>query len=561
MRFALHVLTGRREDRLLFDHQIRLAQMFGYEDATYTLAVEQFMQRYYRTVMDVSLLNEMLLQLFREAILTDTDAARRCRSIARFQIRNDYLEVTARRRVRAQPVGAARAVPLICSRTRDVARRARDDHPRCSSRHLWLIDEEFRQNPRNHRLFLEILRAPAGVTHELRRMNLYGVLGRYIPAFGRIVGRMQYDLFHAYTVDAHTLFVREQPAPAGAAASSTTNCPSCRAIMQPLPKPEIAYLAALFHDIAKGRGGDHSELGAVDAEAFCLEQGLSRYDARLVAWLVRHHLLLSVTAQKKDISDPEGDPRLRAHGRRPDAPRLPVRAHRRRRARHESRSSGTRGRRRCSTISTSARKRALRRGLESAARPGGARARNAGRPRATNCWRAGVPRGTHRARSGSRFNDPYFLRHTPEEVAWHTQLLADREPARHIAARGRAAPRPSAAATPCSTYAPHRQQNFARTTAAARPDRAQHRRRAHHAARGRPQSRHVSRARRHGRADRRPASRAARSSSSCGACCRARRSTLPVVTRRAPRQVRMFSTPTQITFTDDPTRNRARSSS
>src|SRR6185369_13656489 len=132
----------------------------------------------------------------------------------------------------------------------------------------------------------------------------YGVLGRYIPAFGRIVGRMQYDLFHAYTVDAHTLFVvsnlRRLAMP-----KYDHEFPALSRIMQSLPKPELAYLAAIFHDIAKGRGGDHSELGSVDAEAFCLEQGLSRYDARLVAWLVRSHLILSVTAQKKDISDPK----------------------------------------------------------------------------------------------------------------------------------------------------------------------------------------------------------------------------------------------------------------
>jgi [protein-PII] uridylyltransferase len=169
---------------------------------------------------------------------------------------------------------------------------------------LWLVDEEFRQNPRNHRLFLEILRAPAGVTHELRRMNLYGVLGRYIPAFGRIVGRMQYDLFHAWTVDAHTLFVVSNLR-RFALERYDQEFPKLAQIFRALPDPELAYLAAIFHDIAKGRGGDHSELGAVDAEAFCLEQGLSRYDARLVAWLVRNHLKLSVTAQKQDISDPQ----------------------------------------------------------------------------------------------------------------------------------------------------------------------------------------------------------------------------------------------------------------
>jgi [protein-PII] uridylyltransferase len=170
--------------------------------------------------------------------------------------------------------------------------------------HVWLIDEEFRQNPRHHRLFMEILCAPVGVTHELRRMNLYGVLGRYIPSFGRVVGRMQYDLFHAYTVDAHTLFVvsnlRRFAMP-----KFNHEFPALSQIMQSLPRQELAYLAALFHDIAKGRGGDHSELGAVDAEAFCLEQGLGRYEARLVAWLVKNHLILSITSQKKDISDPD----------------------------------------------------------------------------------------------------------------------------------------------------------------------------------------------------------------------------------------------------------------
>ena len=154
-------------------------------------------------------------------------------------------------------------------------------------RSLNLIDDGFRQDPRNHRLFLQILRAKEGVTHELRRMNRYGVLGRYVAAFGRIVGRMQYDLFHAYTVDEHTLFVV-----------------SCSEIMRTLPAPELAYLAGMFLDIAKGRGGDHSEIGALDAESFVLEHGMSRYDARLVAWLVRHHLTLSLTAQKRDISDP-----------------------------------------------------------------------------------------------------------------------------------------------------------------------------------------------------------------------------------------------------------------
>ena len=301
VRFGLHVLTGRREDRLLFDHQTKLAKMLGYEDATYTLAVEQLMQRYYRTVMDLSRVNEMLLQLFEEAILMDPKAEPAALN-ERFQVKNGFLQTTHAQVFQRNPSALLEMFHLL------------QQHPDIRGvsaftiglvkRNLHLIDEEFRQNPRNHRLFLNILRASSGVTKELRRMNLYGVLGLYIPSFGRIVGRMQYDLFHLYTVDEHTLFVVSNLR-RFALSRFDHEFPHCSPLMQSFDKPEIVYLAGLFHDIAKGRGGDHSVLGAVDAEAFCLEHGLSQYEARTVAWLVRHHLLLSSTAQKKDIGDPD----------------------------------------------------------------------------------------------------------------------------------------------------------------------------------------------------------------------------------------------------------------
>jgi [protein-PII] uridylyltransferase len=301
VRFGLHVLTGRREDRLLFDHQSRLAEMLGYEDATHTLAVEQMMQRYYRTVMELSRINEMLLQLFEEAILMDPDAEPQAIN-ERFQIKNGFLQTTNDDVFELEPTALLELFLLLQQRAeiRGVSALTIG----LIKRNLHLIDEKFRQNPRNHELFLSILRAPAGVTHELRRMNLYGVLGLYIPSFGRIVGRMQYDLFHAYTVDEHTLFVVNNLR-RFALTRFDHEYPHCSPLMQSFEKPEIAYLAGLFHDIAKGRGGDHSELGAVDAETFCLENGLSQYEARTVAWLVRNHLVLSMTAQKKDISDPD----------------------------------------------------------------------------------------------------------------------------------------------------------------------------------------------------------------------------------------------------------------
>ena len=300
VRYALHVLTGRREDRILFDHQINLANMLGYEDASYTLAVEQLMQRYYRTVMDLSRLNEMLLQLFEEEILMDPAAAPEALN-ERFQVKNGFLQ-TVHDQVFANDPSALLEVFLLLQQKPEL-RGVSAFTVGLIKRNLHLIDEEFRQKPRNHRLFLSILRAPEGVTHELRRMNLYGVLGLYLPSFGRIVGRMQYDLFHAYTVDEHSLFVVNNLR-RFALTRFDHEYPLCSRIMQSREKPEIAYLSGLFHDIAKGRGGDHSELGAIDAESFCLEHGLSQYDARTVAWLVRHHLVLSTTAQKKDIGDP-----------------------------------------------------------------------------------------------------------------------------------------------------------------------------------------------------------------------------------------------------------------
>lgn len=300
IRLALHLLTGRREDRLLFDHQGRLAQLFGYRDASYMLAVEQLMQRYYRTVMDLGQINEMLLQRFQEAILMNPDAEP-VPIDERFQVRNGFLQLAGDSVFEEHPSALLELFVIL------------QQHPDLKGlsastialirRDLYLIDDAFRQDPRNHSLFLTLLRAPEGVTHELRRMNRYGVLGRYIAAFGRIVGRMQYDLFHAYTVDEHTLFVVSNLR-RFALDRFNHEFPRCSEIMQSLPAPEVAYLAGLFHDIAKGRGGDHSEMGAMDAEAFCLEHGMSRYEARLVAWLVRHHLLLSLTAQKRDISDP-----------------------------------------------------------------------------------------------------------------------------------------------------------------------------------------------------------------------------------------------------------------
>jgi [protein-PII] uridylyltransferase len=459
IRFALHLLTGRREDRLLFDHQLRLARMFGYEDATYTLAVEQFMQRYYRTAMFVSWLNELLLQHFREEILADRDAPT-VPITHQFQERDDYLEATSPDAFARSPSALLELFLVLQQHPR--LKGVRASTMRLVTESLWLIDEEFRQNPRNHRLFLEILRAPAGVTHELRRMNLYGVLGRYIPAFGRIVGRMQYDLFHAWTVDAHTLFVVSNLR-RFALERYDHEFPKLAQIFRALPKPELAYLAAIFHDIAKGRGGDHSELGAVDAEAFCLEQGLSRYDARLVAWLVRHHLSLSVTAQKQDIADPQV---VNAFARQVgDQVRLDYLY-----ALTVADVRGTNPKLWNSWKATlfdelyERVKQALRRGLESPIDREQLIAETQAQARGL-LSAARVPEDALRRLWGS-LTDAYFLRHSAPEIAWHTERLAARGPQDADAFVAVAGQPGRGGATVVLVYTRGRSHAFARATAA-----------------------------------------------------------------------------------------------
>ena len=151
---------------------------------------------------------------------------------------------------------------------------------------------------------MDILRQPRGITHQLKRMNRYGVLAAYLPDFANIVARMQYDLFHIYTVDEHTLFVIRNLR-RFALDKHSRELPFCNNIFLLIPKPDVLYIAALFHDIAKGRGGDHSALGEKIAHDFCNQHQLPKHDSKTITWLVRNHLLMSMTAQRKDISDPE----------------------------------------------------------------------------------------------------------------------------------------------------------------------------------------------------------------------------------------------------------------
>lgn len=301
LRIRLHYLARRREDRLLFDHQTLLAEQCGYTDKAQRRASEQLMQRYYRTAKAVSLLNEILLKNLRER--TSSAALRQVDPINEtFQARNGLLEITDTDAFQREPGIILESFLLL------------QQHPELSGmsattlRALWRstpkINAAFRRQPSNQALFMQIIRQPRGLTHELRLMNQLGILGRYIPAFGRIVGQMQHDLFHVYTVDEHIMMVvrnlRRFTVPEFA-----HEFPLASGLINNFERPEVLYLAGLFHDIAKGRGGDHSTLGTVDARRFCRQHGLSEGSTDMVAWLVENHLVMSATAQKQDTSDPE----------------------------------------------------------------------------------------------------------------------------------------------------------------------------------------------------------------------------------------------------------------
>jgi len=302
VRFGLHTITGRREERLLFDHQRTLAQQFGYRDKDHKLAVEWFMRDYYHAIQELSRLNEMLLQLFREVILYADDSAEPVAINRRFQARKGFLEVTDDNVFRRYPFALLELFLVMQQHPELIGVRA--STIRLVRDHRYLIDESFRRDIRSRSLFMEIFRQPHGLTHELRRMNRYGILAAYYPAFENVVGQMQHDLFHAYTVDEHTLFVVRNLR-RFSVKELTQEFPLCSRISDTIPKPELLYLAGFFHDIGKGRGGNHAELGAAEAREFLERHNLSNYDQSLVSWLVENHLLMSQVAQRRDISDPD----------------------------------------------------------------------------------------------------------------------------------------------------------------------------------------------------------------------------------------------------------------
>jgi [protein-PII] uridylyltransferase len=298
LRIRLHYLSGRHEDRLLFEHQASLAAQLGIETPHSRQASEKLMLRYYRNRRAIEQMSSILLQALRQKLFPEAQQPEPLN--ARFAVRDKLLEARDPLLFEQEPEAILESV-LLLARHPELT-----DFSAPTLRALWRarlrIDAAFRRSPQNHARFLDILRQPRGVLHSLRRMHLLGLLGRYIPAFGRISGLMQHDLFHIHTVDEHTLMVLRNLR-RFALPEHAHELPLCSRLMQDFARPEVLYIAALFHDIAKGRGGDHSKLGKKDAERFCRQHGLAREDRELVTWLVENHLVMSSTAQQQDLSD------------------------------------------------------------------------------------------------------------------------------------------------------------------------------------------------------------------------------------------------------------------
>jgi [protein-PII] uridylyltransferase len=304
IRIRLHLHAGRREDRLVFDIQTAIAESLGLQStgsgANMRRASEYLMQRYYWAAKTVTQLNMILLQNIEERLFPKAGVTVPIN--ARFNNVDGLIDISEDDTFASSPSAMLEVFALMTERQSLQGMTSR------TLRALWherfKIDAEFRADPRNRALFLRIMQAPVGLLHALRRMNDLSILGRYLPNFRKIVGQMQHDLFHVYTVDQHILMVVRNMR-RFAMAEHAHEYPFCSQLMANFPTPWLLYLGALFHDIAKGRGGDHSKLGTVDAEQFCLEHAMSEEDTELVVFMVENHLTMSQVAQKQDLSDPD----------------------------------------------------------------------------------------------------------------------------------------------------------------------------------------------------------------------------------------------------------------
>jgi [protein-PII] uridylyltransferase len=302
IRARLHIAAKRREDRLVFDLQNAVAQSFGYvadgEHTSQRKASEQLMKRYYWAAKAVTQLTQILLLNIEEKLFEQTQSLHWINE--RFADKAGMIEVTSDELYQKNPHAILETFHVYQTTVGVKGLSVRTLRALYNARSI--MNAGFRKDPANREMFKKILQSPQGITHAMRLMNQTSVLGRYLWVFRKIVGQMQHDLFHVYTVDQHILMVLRNMR-RFFMAEHAHEYPFCSQLAAGWDKPWILYTAALFHDIAKGRGGDHSDLGMQEANTFCREHGIAREDAQLIAFLVQTHLVMSSVAQKQDLSD------------------------------------------------------------------------------------------------------------------------------------------------------------------------------------------------------------------------------------------------------------------
>ncbi len=372
------------------------------------------MQRYYQAAKGVTQLNTILLQNLEARLLPEKDAAPRALN-ERFQVRGELLEACREDLFEREPRAILESFLLL--QQHQELRGMTAPTLRALWRARLRVNARLRRDPTAKLLFLQMLQQPRGIVHEFRRMNQYDVLGRYLPEFGRIVGQMQHDLFHVYTVDQHILMVVRNLR-RFTMTEFAHEFPLCSQLMNGFERRWLLYVAALFHDIAKGRGGDHSELGMRDARAFARRHGLAREDADLVAFLVEHHLTMSGTAQKQDVHDPEVVQAFAAQGRQRAPPDRALPAHRRRHPRHQPQGVERAGRRSCSKTCS-----ARRAACSPARRRDSTRRWPRSRPKRPGCCASTRLSDGVKDKFWAQLDTTYFLRHDAQEIAWQTRNL------------------------------------------------------------------------------------------------------------------------------------------
>jgi len=302
IRFALHIVSGKAEDRLLFDYQKDIAKLMGFKGSKNFLAVEKMMKRYYRSVLIIRNISDILIQSLEEDLSKKNLVSPAIKINENFQLINQRIDAVNPNLFNLDPSQLLEIFHLVAKNsdirgitapTLRAIRAARNK-----------IDHNFLNSKTNKQLFIQFWNIKHTSSRAMFLMKKNGILSDYLPAFKKINGQMQYDMFHSYTVDEHTLFLLKNLTDFMDTDSKST-FPLCYEIMCKQTKPELIYLAGLFHDIGKGRGGDHSEIGAQEVLEFCRKHNLNEEDSQTISWLVANHLLMSLTAQKRDTSDPK----------------------------------------------------------------------------------------------------------------------------------------------------------------------------------------------------------------------------------------------------------------